>query len=110
MITEFGGLSIAPADGKPWHGYTTFASSEELAVRFEELLSALHSCKQIAGFCYTQLTDTFQEQNGLLDDHRRPKIPIARVRAAVTGVAPQRPAPAGVGARDGAVKSGDVVV
>jgi beta-galactosidase/beta-glucuronidase len=109
MITEFGGLSIAPVAGEPWHGYTTFASSEELAIRFEELLSALHSCKQIGGFCYTQLTDTFQEQNGLLDDHRRPKIPIARVRAAVTGVAPQLLATADVGTGNGAVKSGDVV-
>ncbi len=33
------------------------------------------------GYCFTQLTDTFQEQNGIYDFHRRPKIDIARIRA-----------------------------
>ena len=35
----------------------------------------------IAGFCYTQLTDTGQETNGLLTEDRVPKVDPAAVRA-----------------------------
>ena len=35
----------------------------------------------MAGFCYTQLTDTAQERNGLLDEHRKPKVDPAAIRA-----------------------------
>jgi hypothetical protein len=39
----------------------------------------------LAGFCYTQLTDTMQEANGLLDERREPKLPVERLRRIVTG-------------------------
>jgi len=42
---------------------------------------------QLFGFCYTQLTDTFQEQNGIYYFDRTPKFDLARIRAAL-----QRPA------------------
>lgn len=35
----------------------------------------------IAGFCYTQLTDTEQETNGLLTEDREPKLDPAAVSA-----------------------------
>jgi beta-glucuronidase len=39
------------------------------------------------GYCYTQLTDTFQEQNGLYDFDRRPKFDMSRVHAVQTAPA-----------------------
>ena len=45
----------------------------------------------IAGFCYTQLTDTEQEQNGLLTADRKPKIPAKQVRAIVGRAARSMP-------------------
>jgi beta-glucuronidase len=39
------------------------------------------------GYCYTQLTDTFQEQNGLYDFDRHPKFDMSRVRAVQTAPA-----------------------
>ena len=54
----------------------------------------------LAGFCYTQLTDTYQEANGLLKADRTPKIPIAEIRAATTGRPPdtgERPSNCGDG-------------
>jgi hypothetical protein len=39
----------------------------------------------LAGFCYTQLTDTMQEANGLLDEDRRPQLPVERLRRIITG-------------------------
>ena len=40
---------------------------------------------RISGFCWTQLTDTYQEANGLLFADRTPKIPLDRIRRAVCG-------------------------
>ncbi len=34
------------------------------------------------GYCYTQLTDVFQEQNGIYRFDRGEKLDVARVRAA----------------------------
>jgi hypothetical protein len=34
----------------------------------------------VEGFCYTQLTDVEQEQNGLLTFDRRPKIALDLIR------------------------------
>jgi hypothetical protein len=42
-------------------------------------------CGAVAGFCYTQLTDTLQEANGLLDGHRNPKLPVELLRSFITG-------------------------
>ena len=32
------------------------------------------------GYCYTQLTDVFQEVNGLVDMHRNPKANLDEIR------------------------------
>ncbi len=36
---------------------------------------------ELAGFCYTQLTDTEKERNGLLTELREPKAKLATLRA-----------------------------
>lgn len=41
----------------------------------------------ISGYCYTQLTDVEQEQNGLYYYDRRPKFDIQRLRS-IFGVEP----------------------
>ena len=39
------------------------------------------------GYCYTQLTDVFQEQNGIYRFDRSEKLDVARVRAVQEQVA-----------------------
>ena len=39
------------------------------------------------GYCYTQLTDVFQEQNGIYDFDRRPKFDTPRLHAVQTRAA-----------------------
>jgi beta-galactosidase/beta-glucuronidase len=73
MVTEFGGITYDPDSEDFWNGYGAVGSAEELLARYEELVSALLASPVVGGFCYTQLTDTAQERNGLLDEHRRPK-------------------------------------
>ena len=58
-------------------------SADEYLERFAGLVDALLDNPEIAGFCYTQLTDTEQERNGLLAADRTPKLDPERVRAIV---------------------------
>ncbi|HEX2864204.1 MAG TPA: glycoside hydrolase family 2 TIM barrel-domain containing protein, partial [Deinococcales bacterium] len=81
LLTEFGGLSHAPNSSDRWWGYGTLPDTETLLARYEELVSAVLDSPVLAGFCYTQLTDTMQETNGLLFADRRPKLDPARVKA-----------------------------
>ncbi|GAA2719584.1 glycoside hydrolase family 2 protein [Cellulomonas aerilata] len=92
VITEFGGLSFTPATGERWAGYATVGSAEELVERFGDLVGALLDSTEVAGFCYTQLTDTEQERNGLLTEDRRHKVDPARIRAVLNR--PSRTVPA----------------
>ena len=81
MLTEFGGISYMPVAGERWHGYGTVESPEAFLEKYEELLDAILDSPPIAGFCYTQLTDTEQETNGLLTEDRTPKLDVAAIRA-----------------------------
>ncbi|MGI8642935.1 MAG: glycoside hydrolase family 2 TIM barrel-domain containing protein [Thermomicrobiales bacterium] len=74
MITEFGGISLAPKSGERWHGYGTVHSAADYFARYKGLIDAILDAPTIAGFCYTQLTDTEQETNGLLTEDRQPKL------------------------------------
>jgi beta-galactosidase/beta-glucuronidase len=84
MVTEFGGLSYHPASGQKWFGYSTVTSKESYLDRLAGLFGALLDSPVLAGFCYTQLTDTMQETNGLLDENRVPKLPIEAIHAIVS--------------------------
>jgi hypothetical protein len=48
----------------------------------------VHASEALAGACWTQLTDTYQEVNGLLTADRRPKCDPAALRAATRGERP----------------------
>lgn len=88
MLTEFGGIAFLDPNQKVkdiW-GYSSATSSEELRKRYEELLNAIHRIELFAGFCYTQLTDTFQEGNGLFKADRTPKFSISAMARATRGV------------------------
>lgn len=84
MLSEFGGIAYSPGDSPSW-GHSRAGSAEELARRYVELLEVAHSRNLLAGFCYTQFADTYQEANGLLFADRTPKFPIETIRAATAG-------------------------
>ncbi len=81
ILSEFGGITYEPQPGKPWFGYGSVRTDDELLTKYEELVSAVLDSPSIAGFCYTQLTDTEQETNGLLRADRTPKLDPEIVRA-----------------------------
>ena len=80
ILSEFGGITLTPQPGTAWFGYGSVADEEAFAARYEELVSAVLDSTALAGFCYTQLTDTEQETNGLLRADRSPKLPLERIR------------------------------
>ncbi|WP_282947274.1 glycoside hydrolase family 2 protein [Cellulomonas endometrii] len=86
MLTEFGGVSFQPDAARPngW-GYTAAADVDDWVARLQALYDGVRAGTLLAGTCYTQLADTLQETNGLLTADRRPKAPVERIRAAVTG-------------------------
>jgi hypothetical protein len=81
MLTEFGGLTYAPDADDTWHGYGSVATTGDLVGRLADLVSAVCASDTVAGFCYTQLTDTEQERNGLTYADRTPKVKPAQLRA-----------------------------
>ena len=81
ILSEFGGITYKPEPGKPWFGYGSVRSEEELLAKYEELVSAVLDSPALAGFCYTQLTDTEQETNGLVREDRSPKLDPEKIRA-----------------------------
>jgi hypothetical protein len=84
MLTEFGG--IAPLhEGEDGWGYSLSEPGAEFADRYVALLAAVHECKGLQGFCYTQLTDTYLEKNGLLTPEREFKADPAVIAKATVG-------------------------
>ncbi len=87
MITEFGGISYRPQTGESWFGYGTVGDGPTYLAKYKELVEAVLACAPIAGFCYTQFTDTGQETNGLLTESREHKLDPAVIRAINQGPA-----------------------
>jgi beta-galactosidase/beta-glucuronidase len=85
VLSEFGGIALVDGDADTCWGYSRCASPEQLARSYAELLGVVRSLQLLAGFCYTQVTDTYQEANGLLRADRTPKIPVEQIYAATRG-------------------------
>jgi hypothetical protein len=81
MLTECGGISYRPQPDARWYGYGTVTDRDAFLAKYRELIEAILDSPAIAGFCYTQLTDTAQETNGLLTENREPKLDPAAIRA-----------------------------
>jgi beta-galactosidase/beta-glucuronidase len=84
ILSEFGGIYFSRLEGAGW-GYRRAADEADFLSSYSQILEALHECRGLAGFCYTQLTDTFQERNGLLNADRTPKVGIDEIARATRG-------------------------
>ena len=74
-ISEYGGLQWSRGDrGDAWGYGNAPKTKEELIERYAGLTNALLDNYRMFGFCYTQLYDIEQEQNGLYYYDRTPKF------------------------------------
>ncbi|MDQ6632468.1 MAG: hypothetical protein M3Y82_12070, partial [Verrucomicrobiota bacterium] len=80
MISEFGGTHWNEKQGGWGYGKGP-ENLEEFYARYSGLVNALLDNPDMFGFCYTQLTDVEQEQNGLYFYDRRPKFDLKRLHA-----------------------------
>jgi beta-galactosidase/beta-glucuronidase len=91
FVSEFGGIwwnpeIAAAAKGDDRHeswGYgDRVADEDEFHDRFTGLVGALQDDPNMFGYCYTQLTDVFQEENGIYRFDRSEKLDVSKVRQA----------------------------
>ena len=64
-------------DGTGWSYGDNPKTAEEFYARLRGLTEALMNNPCLFGYCYTQLTDVEQEQNGLYTYDRQPKFDVA---------------------------------
>ena len=88
VIDEFGGIKWNPAQqtesaqNTSWGYGEAPRSLEEFYARLEGQVDAVLSLSNdIWGYCYTQLTDVEQEQNGIYYYDRTPKFDMKRIHA-----------------------------
>ncbi|MBO5226055.1 MAG: beta-glucuronidase [Parabacteroides sp.] len=88
LLDEFGGIKWNPAQQMEgtqqdsWGYGKPPRSLDEFYARLEGQVKAVLSLsEQIWGYCYTQLTDVEQEQNGIYYYDRSPKFDMERIRS-----------------------------
>ena len=86
MVSEFGGAwwgdDRDAEESASWGYGDRPTTAEDFLQRFARLCGALLDNPCVAGYCYTQLTDVFQEHNGVYRFDRRVKLDPTRFRAA----------------------------
>ena len=86
FVSEYGGIRWTD-DESGWGYGQAPKSREEFVSHYHGLTSALLNNPEHMGFCYTQLTDVEQEQNGLYTYNRVAKFPPEVIAAANKQVA-----------------------
>ena len=90
FVSEFGGTWWNPkatTDEGSWGYGKRPKTEEEFYQRFESLCGVLLDDPNMFGYCYTQLTDIFQEQNGIYCFDRAAKFDLERLKTVQTRTA-----------------------
>lgn len=86
FVSEYGGIAWNLFSGGWGYGEGP-KTIDEFYERFKGLADAMLDNENISGFCYTQLTDVEQEQNGLYTYDRKPKFDCERLKRILSGKA-----------------------
>ena len=82
FVSEYGGIKwVVGEDPAAWGYGKAVKSEEEFLARLEGLTDVLLDNEDIFAYCYTQLTDVEQEQNGVLTYNRQFKFPAEKYAA-----------------------------
>jgi len=86
LVDEFGGIKWVPSaeqryDESSWGYGDDPKTLEAFYERLEGLVDAILSYDHTCGYCYTQLTDVEQEQNGIYNYDRTAKFDTQRIAA-----------------------------
>ena len=85
IVDEYGGIKWIPREDlvyaeDSWGYGDAPQTLEEFYTRLEGLTDVILSYDHITGYCYTQLTDIEQEQNGIYNYDRSEKFDMARIK------------------------------
>jgi len=85
LVDEYGGIKWIPSAERVYAenswGYGDAPQTlEEFYTRLEGLTDVILGFDHIVGYCYTQLTDVEQEQNGVYNYDRTEKFDMARIK------------------------------
>jgi len=91
VVDEFGGIKWIPRQSQEFAdnswGYGDDPKTvEEFYRRLKGLTDVLFGLDHVCGFCYTQLTDVEQEQNGIYNYDRTRKFDMDRINAIFSSV------------------------
>ena len=89
LVDEYGGIKwvVGQEFSEISWGYGNAPKTiEEFYNRLEGLTDVILGFDHICGYCYTQLTDVEQEQNGIYNYDRTPKFDMEKIRAVFTKV------------------------
>ena len=86
LIDEYGGIKWISSEKQrfadnSWGYGDAPQTLEEFYLRLEGLTNVILGLKHIGGYCYTQLTDVEQEQNGVYNYDRTTKFDMKRIAA-----------------------------
>lgn len=81
-IDEMGGVKfdVDAKEGEQSWGYSEVRTPEEFVDKYRALVAAVCWHPRISIWCWTQLTDTYQEKNGIYTMERRPKAEVRKLR------------------------------
>ena len=80
FVSEFGGFKSTQSQSETWGYGSAPGSFEELHRRFDKMCTLLLDNPNMFGYCYTQLTDVYPEENGIYTFDRKPKFDLARIK------------------------------
>jgi len=80
FVSEYGGIGWVE-DGTGWGYGASVKTKEEFLERLEGLTAVIREDAHLCGFCYTQLYDVEQEQNGILTYSRKFKFEKEKIAA-----------------------------
>ena len=86
LVDEYGGIKWIPSPDKKYApdswGYGEDPTTlEEFYARLEALTDVILNLSHVCGFCYTQLTDIEQEQNGVYNYDRTDKFDMKKIHS-----------------------------
>ena len=84
LIDEFGGLGWVPPERRAadntWGYGSDIKTEDEFFSILKDEVDQILGVKRICGYCYTQLTDVEQEQNGVYYYDRTPKFDVKKFK------------------------------
>ena len=89
LVDEYGGIKwvVGQEFSEISWGYGDAPKTlDEFYERLEALTDVILGFDHICGYCYTQLTDVEQEQNGIYNYDRTPKFDMEKIRAVFTRI------------------------